>query len=200
MNMLELKRNKSINLIYICVMKFALCLLIPFFSYCQFFTIDDNYIEMYNSSTQGNFSQNTYLNTIDDLTISYEIIVDSLPIEWEFQNCFPTCNPIGTYSFGPISFPSDSSVYLNGHFYPNGVEGEALLVMELNANHGTQIDTVSWRAVAMSEVNLTEHVDLNSQIKLITNLNGQIVNDIRKEKVLIITYQNNQSKLFYILR
>ena len=54
MNMLELKRSKSINLIYICVMKFALCLLIPFFSYSQFFTIDDNYIEMYNSSTQGN--------------------------------------------------------------------------------------------------------------------------------------------------
>ena len=58
----------------------------------------------------------------------------------------------------------------------------------------------NYLAVAMSEVNLTEHVDLNSQIKLITNLNGQIVKDIRKEKVLIITYQNNQSKLFYILR
>ena len=72
--------------------------------------------------------------------------------------------------------------------------------MELNANHGTQIDTVSWRGVAMSEVNLTEYIDLNSQIKLVTNLNGQIVKDIRKEKVLIITYQNNQSKLFYILR
>ena len=190
MNMLELKRSKSINLIYICVMKFALCLLIPFFSYSQFFTIDENYIEMYNSSTQGNFSQNTYLNTIDDLTISYEIIVDSLPIEWEFQNCFPTCSPINTYSFGQF-LPSDSSVYLNAHFYPNGVR--ALLVMELNANHGTQIDTVSWRAVAMSEVNLTEHVDLNSQIKLITNLNGQIVKDIRKEKSFD-NYLSKQSK------
>ena len=62
----------------------------------------------------------------------------------------------------------------------------------INANHGTQIDTVSWRAVAMSEANLTEHVDLNSQIKLITNLNGQIVNDMKRKS--FDNYLSKQSK------
>ena len=74
-----------------------------------------------------------FLNTLEETTITYEIITDSLPVGWDFQNCFPNCNPLNTYSIDPISFPSDSSIYLNAHFYPNNVPGEGLLKMEISA-------------------------------------------------------------------
>ncbi len=118
----------------------------------------------------------------------------------DFLNCFFTCNPINTYNIDPISFPSDSSIYLNAHFYPNSISGEALLVMELSANHGTYLDTVSWRAVAMPEFTLNEHLNKSTKIKHITNTSGQRITTLQSEQIVIVTYQNNQSKLVYILK
>ena len=43
--------------------KFILLLIIPILSLSQVFTIDNDYIEMYNLSTVGNFSENTYVDT-----------------------------------------------------------------------------------------------------------------------------------------
>ena len=54
-------------------------------------------------SSDAEFSANTYLNTLADINISYQIITDSLPTGWDFQNCFPTCNPINTYFTDVIS-------------------------------------------------------------------------------------------------
>ena len=179
--------------------KLYLLILFPLISLAQVFTIDNDYIELYSSSTEGEFSENTFLNTLEETIITYEIITDSLPEGWDFQNCFPTCNPLNTYSIDPISFPSDSTIYLNAHFYPNNVPGEGLLKMEISANHGTFVDTVTWRAVASPQINLCENLNDASQIKFITNLSGQKINNLQSEKIFIITYKNNRREVVYII-
>jgi len=180
--------------------KYILLLIIPFLSFGQLFTIDNDYMEIYNISSINNFSENTYVNTLNDVNISYQIITDSMPLSWDFQHCFPECHPINTYFIDPISFPSDSSVFLKGHFYPNNIAGEGLLVMELEGNHGIHSDTVSWRGVAMEETGLKEYLNNSSQIKYITNISGQRINNIDNENIIIITDKNNQSKTYYIIR
>ncbi len=65
-------------------MKKLLLLIIPLLSFGQIFTIDNNDIQMYTSSLEGEFSENTFLNTLEETTITYEIILDSLPVGWIF--------------------------------------------------------------------------------------------------------------------
>ena len=43
-------------------------------SLAQVFTIDNNYIELYTNSIEGEFSDNTFLNTLEETTITYEIM------------------------------------------------------------------------------------------------------------------------------
>jgi len=174
--------------------------IIPFLSFGQLFTIENDYMELYNISSVNNFSENTYVNTLQDVSMSFEIIVDSMPATWDFQHCFPECHPINTYSIDPISFLADSSVFLKGHFYPNNTPGDGLLIMELEANHGLYVDTVIWRGSAMEETDLKEYLNNSNEIKYITNLAGQRVNSINSEGVIIVTYKNNQSKTYYILK
>ena len=118
----------------------------PCLIFGQLFTVDDNYIEFSGLSSDAEFSANTYLNTLADINISYQIITDSLPTGWDFQNCFPTCNPINTYFTDVISFESDTSIYLNGHFYPNNISGEGLLKMGWSKPWNI-CNTVSWRGL-----------------------------------------------------
>jgi len=180
--------------------KLLILLIIPLLSFGQLFTIENDFIEMYNLSSVSDFSENTYVNTLSDVNISYQIITDSMPLAWDFQNCFPTCNPINTYFIDAISFPSDSSVYLNGHFYPNNVSGEGVLIMELEGNHGAYVDTVSWRGVAMEEISLKEFLNNSNEIKYITNMAGQKIKNIENENIVIITNTKNESKIYYILK
>ncbi len=169
-------------------------------SFSQLFTIDTDYMEIYNLSSVNNFSENTYVNTLGDINMSYEIIVDSMPASWDFQHCFPECHPINTYQIDPIAFPSDSSVFLKGHFYPNNIAGEGLLIMEIEANHGIYVDTVIWRGVAMEETNLKEYLNDSNEIKYITNLAGQQIINLNSEEIIIVTYKNNKRKTYYILK
>ena len=177
-----------------------LLLIIPFLCVGQLFTIDNDEMELYNIASISNFSENTYVNTLDDINMSYQIITDSMPATWDFQHCFPECHPINTYFIDPIAFSADSSVFLKGHFYPNNTPGEGLMVMELEANHGAYLDTVTWRGIAMEETNLKEHINKSNQIKYITNLAGQKINHNEAEGVMIVTYKNNQSTIYYILK
>ena len=175
-------------------------LFIPYLIFGQLFTVNNNYIEFSGSSSDSEFSANTYLNTLADINISYQIISDSMPLAWDFQNCFPTCHPINTYFIDVISFEADTSIYLNGHFYPNNVPGEGLLKMELEANHGTFIDTVIWRGVAMEETGIKEYLNNSKKIKKLTNLKGQEITNLSNENIIIITDQNNISTIYYILK
>ena len=77
--------------------KIIILFIFPFLSFSQLFTIDTDYMEIYNLSSVNNFSENTYVNTLGDINMSYEIIVDSMPASWDFQHCFPECHPINTY-------------------------------------------------------------------------------------------------------
>ncbi|MBJ05279.1 MAG: hypothetical protein CMP65_05215 [Flavobacteriales bacterium] len=175
-------------------------LIVPFFLVSQVFTIDDDYLEFSDNYMVNNFSMNTFLNTFSDLTITYEIINDSLPSGWDFQNCFPTCNPINTY-IGPATFFSNgTSVYLNGHFYPNNTPGVGLLVMELSAQHGLYRDTVTWRGEALMEMDINEILYSNSSIDKIYNYNGQIVKDFHFGNIFFVTFKDNSTKTYYIIR
>ena len=180
--------------------KIYLVLLLPFLASTQVFTIDDNYIELSDNYTVNNFSANTFLNTLTELTITYEIIVDSVPAGWDFQNCFPTCYPVNTYSIDPVTFPSDSSVYLNGHFYPNNIIGEGLIIMELSAQHGLYLDTVTWRGEAVLELDLGEDFFNNSSIKKIHNITGQIVRDFSFGNIFLVTFEDNSTKTYYVVK
>lgn len=71
--------------------------------------------------------------------------------------------------------------------------------MEISANHGTFLDTVIWRAVATPQINLSENLNDMSQIKFITNLSGQTINNLQSEKLLVVTYKNNRRELVYII-
>ncbi len=182
-------------------MKFIFFLLLfPFLSISQVFTIDDNYIEFSDTCSVNNFSANTYLNTLADVSISYEILLDSIPAGWDFQNCFPTCYPINTFSIDPVSFPADSSVYLNGHFYPNNTPGEGLIMMELSAQHGLYLDTVTWRGEAILALDLDENAIYNSAIKSIHNIKGQIVKDFSFGDLFIVTFNDNSKKTYFVIR
>ena len=174
--------------------------LFPFLANSQVFTVENNYIEFSDDYAVDNFSANTFLNTFSEVSISYEIIVDSMPSEWDFQNCFPTCHPINTYFIDPITFPADSSVYLNGHFYPNNIIGEGLIVMELSAQHGLYLDTVTWREEAVSELNLEEDFFKKSSIKTIHNIKGQIVKDFSFGNIFLVTFDDNSTKTYYVVR
>ena len=179
---------------------YKIFILLPFFAYSQIFIVENNYIEFSDDYTVDNFSANTFLNTLADISISYEVIVDSMPLGWDFQNCFPTCHPINTYSIDPIEFPADSSVYLNGHFYPNNIIGEGLIVMELSAQHGLYLDTVTWRGEAVMELELEEMLFKNSNIKTIHSISGQVVQDFSFGNTFLVTFDDNTTKTYFILK
>ena len=180
--------------------KVFILLLLPFLANSQMFTVENNYIEFSDDYTVDNFSANTFLHTLADISISYEVIVDSMPIGWDFQNCFPTCHPINTYSIEPIVFQADSSVYLNGHFYPNNIIGEGLIVMELSAQHGLYLDTVTWRGEAVMELELEEILFNNSNIKTIHSISGQVVKDFSFGNTFFVTFEDNTTKTYFILK
>ena len=180
--------------------KIFLFWILPFFAMSQIFTVDDNYIECSDNYTVSNFSANTFLNTFSEVSISYEIIVDSMPFGWDFQNCFPTCHPINTYSVDAINFPADSSIYLNGHFYPNNIIGEGLMIMELSAQHGLYLDTITWRGEALLEVDLEEDFFNNSSIKKIHTIHGQLVKDFSDGNIFFVTFEDNTTKTYYVVK
>ena len=180
--------------------KILFLFLLPFLASSQMFTVDDNYIEFSDNYTVSNFSANTFLNTFSEVSISYEIIVDSMPSGWDFQNCFPTCHPINTYYIDAVTFPADSSVYLNGHFYPNNIIGEGLMIMELSAQHGLYLDTVTWRGEAILEVDLKENFFNNSSIKKIHSISGQAVKDFSFGNIFLVTFEDNSSTTYYVIK
>ena len=60
-----------------------------FSSTAQSFTIQNNYMTASGSSTDNEFAENTYLDALNNGTIFWSIVLDSIPQGWEFSNCFP---------------------------------------------------------------------------------------------------------------
>ena len=112
------------------------------FGISQSFTVQDEYMTLSGNSTDGDFSKNTYLDALNNETLTWSIVLDSVPQGWQYSNCFPNCYPIGAIS-GTLNITQGDSYYLNAHFYPNNVAGEGKIVMEINDNNGT-VKQVTW--------------------------------------------------------
>ncbi len=167
-----------------------------FSSTAQSFTIQNNYMTASGSSTDNEFAENTYLDALNNGTIFWSIVLDSIPQGWEFSNCFPSCYPIGITN-GTLNMVQGDSYYLNGHFYPNNIAGEGKMIMEIDDGNGT-IQQVTWYGIAGSVGIINSYVNSNKkQIKYIYNLNGQLVHEFTPSQMYIITYNDGSiGKIF----
>lgn len=166
---------------------FAL-LLSSFFSLAQY-TIDDRYIEFTSSSSVADFYQNTYFNAEQAVTVEWIIIKDSMPSEWQFSNCFPSCFAPGITS-GSANFQASSKQYLNCHFYPNNTAGEGLVQMQLTIN-GSIIDTVTWKGIASDITSIDKWSNnFSKDVVAIYNLFGQKIDKVGRNKVYILQYKD----------
>ncbi len=165
-------------------------------SFSQNFTIQNNYLTVTGSSTDPDFSANTNLDALNNGTLVWTIVLDSIPQGWEFSNCFPNCYPVGTTS-GTLNMDQGNSYYLNGHFYPNNIAGEGKITMEIDDGNGT-VEQVTWYGIAGSVGIINNFVNSNQkQIKYIYNLNGQLVSEFTPNQLYIITYNDGSfGKIF----
>lgn len=166
-------------------------------STAQSFTIQNNYITLSGSSTDNEFSENTFLDAISNGSVVWSIVLDSIPLGWEFSNCFPNCYPIGTTN-GTLNMIQGESYYLNGHFYPNNIAGEGKIIMEIDDGNGT-VQQVTWYGIAGSVDIINNYVNSNlKEIKYIFNLNGQLVNEFTPNQLYIITYNDGSNGKIFV--
>ena len=157
----------------------------PIISIGQTHSIDQHILHMYGNSNDPDISINTYYNSIDTNNISWNIIYNSLPSQWEFSICFPNCYPIGIVNSQNLIYPNEQT-YLNCHMYPNGQAGTGMIKMEIITDNIYK-DTVTW-------------------IGNINNLSSIEIDDIRNRKIIHKldifgrkTKQTNQP-VFYIYK
>ncbi len=163
-------------------------ILIPFIGFTQY-SIDDHYLEISGSSADSDFYINTNFNAEQALTVEWVIVQDSMPSEWEFSNCFPSCFTPGTLS-GEGSFEASSQQYLNCHFYPNNVAGEGLVKMEITINSSI-VDTVTWRGIASDVTDISQWYNNGSNsVVAVYNLFGQKIDKIEPNQIHILQYQD----------
>ena len=117
-----------------------LCL--PMIGFGQIHSIDQHNLQMYGNTNDNDISINTYYNSLDTCSISWNIIKDSLPSQWEFSICFPLCYVVGIVNSQNLIYPNEQT-YLNCHMYANGQSGSGIIQMEITTNNLYK-DTVTW--------------------------------------------------------
>ena len=157
---------------------------LPIIGFGQIHTIDQNNLYMYGNTNNNDISVNTYYNALGTCNITWNIIKDSIPSQWDFSICFPTCYAIGITS-GQDVFLANEQVFLNCHMYPNGQAGEGMIQMEIITNNIYK-DTITWSG-SISSTSFINELNINN-LKLIKTV------DILGKKS---TNKNNQT-LFYI--
>ena len=162
------------------ILLILLCL--PMIGFGQTHFIDQHNMQMYGNVNDADISINTYYNTFDTCSVSWKIITDSMPSQWEFSICFPSCFLIGVTSSQDLILP-DEQAYLNCHMYPYGQVGNGVIQMEITTNNLYK-DTITWIG---SISNISFITEFNKKRKLI-----KITNLLGRE-----TKQTNQP-LFYI--
>jgi hypothetical protein len=120
---------------------------------------------MYGNAGDTDISINTYYNTLDTCIISWNIITDSMPSQWEFSICFPTCFNIGVTS-GQDFFNPNEQAYLNCHMYPNGQVGVGVVQMEVITNNLSK-DTITWIGYISNTTFVTENITNRKLLKRI---------------------------------
>jgi len=129
---------------------------LPFIGFGQSHFIDDYNLQMSGDDVNSDIYINTYYNSLDTCSVSWTIIHDSLPSQWDFSICFPNCYNIGIRAAQDFFLPNNQ-VYLNCHMYPNGQEGEGIIQIEITTNN-TYKDTITWNGTIN---NITLIPDLN---------------------------------------
>ena len=157
-------------------------------SISQSFTVQDNNMSLSGQYTDNDFSKNTFLEALLDDSLTWEIVVDSMPSTWEFSNCFPNCYNIGVTS-GDLVVLNGQSYYLNCHIYPNNTAGEGLITMKISNGAGTT-EFVTWHGIAGSVGIIDDFFNNKDKIKRIYNLNGQIVKYLKPNTIYIVELQN----------
>tara|TARA_B110000483_G_scaffold121621_1_gene146741 strand:+ start:407 stop:961 length:555 start_codon:yes stop_codon:yes gene_type:complete len=115
---------------------------LPMIGFGQMHTIDQHNLQMYGNTNDNDISINTYYNALDTCSISWNIIKDSLPSQWEFSICFPNCYVVGIVNSQNLIYPNEQA-YLNCHMYANGQSGNGIIQMEITTNN-LHKDTVTW--------------------------------------------------------
>ena len=172
--------------------------LLPFFIFGQTHSIDNKNLEASGLPSSFDITKNTFYNAFDTCAISWVVINDSIPLQWDVSFCFPTCFPIGVISGQNIFMPSDK-VFINGHFYPNSFAGEGFMQMEITTNL-IQKDTITWYGIA-SEISSIESLFFpeNMQMMQIFDMNGRSVNQFQKGKMFIVRTNKNTYKTIYVI-
>jgi len=166
------------------------------FSYAQSFSVQSNNIFVNGLETDNDFYQNTYLDALNNTALSWSIVADSIPSQWEFSICFPNCYPIGVTS-ALLNVTNGQSYYLNGHFYPHNTPGEGFFTMEITDSITTEL--VTWHGIAGSVGIINDYLThKKKEIKNIFNLNGQIVTYLKPNHYYIVQYKNNTSSKIFI--
>ena len=163
-------------------------MIFPFLLFSQTYSIDDKELLMSGISSDNDISANTYYNTIDSCNISWAIITDSVPSQWELSFCFPYCYIIGVTN-GQDDFLPNEQLYLNCHVYPNGQVGNGVIQMEITTNNIYK-DTITWNATINSTVYLDEFNPLgNQQLEYIYDVFGRKVS-LKTNVPLFYKYEN----------
>jgi hypothetical protein len=137
---------------------------------------------MYGNINDADISINTYYNTSDTCIISWNIITDSLPSQWDFSICFPSCFAIGVVSSQDTILPNEQS-YLNCHMYPNGQLGNGVVQMEITTN-SLYKDTISWTG-SISNISFLDEQNKNKELIKVTDLFGRETKQTNKPLLYI---------------
>lgn len=153
----------------------------------QIYSIDQNNMQMYGTTNNNDISINTYYNASDTCSISWNVIKDSIPSQWEFSFCFPNCYAIGIINAQNVIYPNEQ-VYLNCHIYPNGQEGNGIIQIEITTNNLYK-DTVTWLGF-VSSISSNYNANLidfdNKQPFKIIDIFGRTAKDTKNKPLFYI--------------
>tara|TARA_B100001248_G_scaffold151998_1_gene114206 strand:- start:3690 stop:4235 length:546 start_codon:yes stop_codon:yes gene_type:complete len=142
--------------------------LLPIFCFGQSHTINQHQIPMLGTTNDPDLTANTYYNAHDTCNVSWNIIKDSMPSNWEFSICFPNCYPIGVINGQDIFLPNESA-YLNCHMYHYGSPGFGIVQMQILTNDQV-MDTVTWTGT-VELFTSTNSISSNKNKKIINVIN-----------------------------
>ncbi len=173
-------------------------LLLPCAIFSQTHYIDNTNLQATGLPTDFDITKSTFYNAYDTCTVSWVVISDSMPAQWDISFCFPACYPIGVTSAQDTFMPT-AKVYLNGHFYPNLVSGEGYMQMQITTNSNI-VDTITWYGVA-SEISNLESIFLKNDLEFthIYDTSGRRVENFVKGKTFIVKTRQNTFKSIYVL-
>ena len=175
----------------------SILLIAQFSAVSQTHIIEKKNLQAFGHTTDFDFSKSTFYNSYDTCAVSWRLIKDSMPFQWDISICFPTCYPVGVTNAQDTFLPL-SKVFLNAHFYPNFVAGEGYMQMQITTNLNI-IDTVTWYGIASETSNIESFFLKNKHEWVeIFDINGRKVESFEKRKMFFVRTRANNFKSIYV--